>query len=389
MARSSARGGRGRGRDNGNDSCRTRTTGQLNSDAYEAPSQHESSDDEELAVGRRGPVAPTPLPEPRNREWIWIRHDQFSNQDKATRTIGEILQAMWCHPWKSWKDVSKEDGDRMFERFKKYYQWESEWEEQVQTCWEKFMKRKFKDLLNRARESAKAAAIKSGVEVGSDLSVITPYKPRWMRAEFWEPLVQSWNTPEWKAKSSQNTANRAKLTGGKHTLGSQTYVTLKLKADEATEEFEDINLQENVEWVDARAKESFKSYQKYVMEKYGDNTSKHPLFDLDTWVQASKKKGRLFDISDPQVMITGTQSTSGTSTYLPARNEEVQQLNEKIAQLQEEKETERQEKEKEKAEKLAMREQIEENRAANNAIRETNAEMKRQIEFLLKNITKK
>ncbi|KAL8224610.1 hypothetical protein R6Q59_000450 [Mikania micrantha] len=195
-----------------------------------------------------------------------------------------------------------------------------------------------------------------------------------MRAEFWEPLVQSWNTPEWKAKSSQNTTNRAKFVGGKHTLGSQTYVTLKLKADEklgrpamvdelwmqshgkkrtrpldrllrhergeGSKEPEEINFQDNVEWVDAKAKESFKSYQKYVMEKYGDNTSKHPLFDLDTWVQAGKKKGR-FDISDPQVMMTGTHSTLGTSTYLPARNEEVQQLNEKIAQLQQEKEAER------------------------------------------------
>ncbi|KAL8251603.1 hypothetical protein R6Q59_035296 [Mikania micrantha] len=56
------------------------------------------------------------------------------------------------------------------------------------------------------------------------------------------------------------------------------------------------------------------------MEKYGDNTSKHPLFDLDTWIQAGKKKGR-FDISDPQVMMTGTQLTLGTSTYLPVRNE--------------------------------------------------------------------
>ncbi|KAD5803604.1 hypothetical protein E3N88_14964 [Mikania micrantha] len=213
---------------------------------------------------------------------------------------------MWCHPWKSWKDVSSEDADRMLERFKK---------------------RKFKDLLSRARESAKAAANKAGVEVGSDLSAIIPYKPRWMRAEFWEPLVQIWNTPEWKAKSSQNTTNRAKFVGGKHTLGSQTYATLKLKADEklgrpatvdelwmqshgkkgtrpldrllrrergeGSKEPEEINFQDNVEWVDAKAKESFKSYQKYVMEKYGDNTSKHPLFDHDTWIQAGKKKGQV------------------------------------------------------------------------------------------------
>ncbi|KAL8242951.1 hypothetical protein R6Q59_013253 [Mikania micrantha] len=86
---------------------------------------------------------------------------------------------------------------------------------------------------------------------------------------------------------------------------------LRHERGEGSEEQEEMNFQDNVEWVDARAKESFKSYQKYVMEKYGDNTSKHPLFDLDAWVQAGKKKGR-FDISDPQVMMTGTQSTLGT-----------------------------------------------------------------------------
>ncbi|KAK1408354.1 hypothetical protein QVD17_40065 [Tagetes erecta] len=59
----------------------------------------------------------------------------------------------------------------------------------------------------------------------------------------------------------------------------------------------------------------------------------------------------------------------------------VQQMKDKIVRLEEEKEIERLEKEKERAEKLAMMEQIEENTV-------TNAQMKHQIEFLLKNIPK-
>ncbi|KAD2392862.1 hypothetical protein E3N88_39839 [Mikania micrantha] len=245
MARSSTGGGRGKGRDSDHDSCRPRITGRLHSNAYEALSEHESSDDEESTVGRRGPVAPTPLHEPRNCEWIWIRHDQ---------PCGAIY--------------------------------------------------------GRVRKMSLAK----------------------MPIGFQEEKILG-------------------FIGGKHTLGSQAYVTLKLKADEklrrpttvdelwmpshgrkgtrpldrllrrergeGSKEPEEINFQDNVEWVDAKAKESFK----YVIEKYGDNTRKHPLFDLDTWIQAWKKKGR-FDISDPQVMMTGTQSTLGTSTYLPARNEE-------------------------------------------------------------------
>ncbi|KAL8200968.1 hypothetical protein R6Q57_012307 [Mikania cordata] len=245
MARSSTGGDRGRGRDSGHNSCRTHTIGQLHSETYEAPSQHESSDDDESTVGRRGPVAPTPLPEPKNREWIWIRHDQFSNQEKATRTIGEILQAMWSHPWKSWKDVSNEDGDRMFERFKEE-------------------------------------------KLGRPATV----DEIWMQSH---------------GKKGTRPLDRL----------------LKRERGECSADLEDINLQDNVKWVDSKAKESF-----------------------------------------------------------------IQQLNEKIARLQQEKETERLEKEKEKAEKLIIREQIEENRVANDAMKEANAEMKKQIEFLLKNITK-
>ncbi|XP_035835908.1 uncharacterized protein LOC118484118 [Helianthus annuus] len=417
MACSSARGGRGTGQGSGQGSG---TVGRIHSDAYETLSQHESSDDEEPTVGRRGPVAPTPLPEPRNREQICVIYGQFSNQGKATRTMGETLEAMWSHPWKSWKDVSKEDEDRMFERFKLYYQWENELDEQVRSCWLKFMKRKIKDVLSRARESAKAAASNAGVEVGDDLSVIIPYKPRWMGAQIWETLIQYWNTKEWKDKSTQNKSNRGKSTGGKHTLGSQTYATLKQKMDkelgrsatvdevwmqshgkkgtrpldillsrrggedsQTADGLDEIDLSSTVKWVDSRAENSLKSYKKYVKDKYGDDASKRPLFDEDSWIQAGggKKKGRIYgfnDINDPQLLMTGTPSTPGTTS----RNEEVQRLNEEIRQLRQEKETERLEKEKERAEKLKMMEQIEENRIAN-------AQMKEQVQFLLKNISKK
>jgi len=66
-----------------------------------------------------------------------------------------------------------------------------------------------------------------------------------------------------------------------------------------------------------------------VKEKYGDDASKRPLFDQDSWVQAvgGKKKGRLYgfnDIRDPHLMMTGIPSTESTSTLnLPERNEEV------------------------------------------------------------------
>ncbi|KAL8231892.1 hypothetical protein R6Q57_001670 [Mikania cordata] len=162
----------------------------------------------------------------------------FSNQGKATRIIGETLMAFWSHPWTSWKDISKEDENRIFDHFK-------------------------------------------------------------------EKLVEYWNTDNWKAKSSINTGNRGNLIGGKHTLGSQTYVMLKRKADkllgrpatvdeiwmqshgkkgtrpldklliskggERSQEagnLDEIDLQTTVKWVDTRAKDSLVHRLRQQMNRY-------------------------------------------------------------------------------------------------------------------------
>ncbi|KAL8268208.1 hypothetical protein R6Q59_002006 [Mikania micrantha] len=228
-------------------------------------------------------------------------------------------------------------------------------------------------LKNLARNSAKKAVCNAKVEFGDDLSVIIPYKPRWMGSQIWEKLVEYWNTDDCKAKSSINASNRGKLIGGKHNLGSQTYVTLKRKADkllgrpatvdeiwmqshgkkgtrpldklltskggersQETGNLDEIDLQTTVKWVDTRAKDSLKSYKECVKKRYGDDASKQPLFDPDSWIQTvrGRKKGRVYgfsDISDPHVVIT---STSPTTT-----NEHVQRLNEEITKLRQEKET--------------------------------------------------
>ncbi|KAK1429997.1 hypothetical protein QVD17_12404 [Tagetes erecta] len=88
------------------------------------------------------------------------------------------------------------------------------------------------------------------------------------------------------------------------------------------ESLEEIDLQNNVEWVDTKAEESFRLYEEYVKEKYENDTSKRPLFDIDTMV-GGKKNGR-FDIRDPHVMTTvkppmlGASNSCSTTT-----NEEV------------------------------------------------------------------
>ncbi|MFS7998453.1 putative transposase, Ptta/En/Spm, plant [Helianthus anomalus] len=56
------------------------------------------------------------------------------------------------------------------------------------------------------------------------------FKPTWIRSEIWKQMLDHLNTPKWKEKSSRNKEIRSRATGRKHTLGSQSYVTMKRKA---------------------------------------------------------------------------------------------------------------------------------------------------------------
>ncbi|KAL8265847.1 hypothetical protein R6Q59_003191 [Mikania micrantha] len=214
MARSSTGGGRGKGRDNDHDSCRPHITRRLHSNAYEALFEHESSDDEESTVGRRGPVVPTPLPEPRNH--LAIKTKLLELLEKFCRPCGAIHGR-----------VGKMSLVEMpIGCLSKYYQWESEWDDQVRTCWEKFKKRKFMDLLSRARESAKAAVNKAGDE---KLGRPATMDELWMLSH---------------GKKGTRPLDRL----------------LRRERGEGSKEQEEINFQDNVEWVDAKAKESFVSF---------------------------------------------------------------------------------------------------------------------------------
>ncbi|KAL8230131.1 hypothetical protein R6Q59_000543 [Mikania micrantha] len=118
--------------------------------------------------------------------------------------------------------------------------------------------------------------------------------------------------------------------------------------DEETDEGIDSeeNVQEqNLNWVDERSSETWKIYEGYLVEKYGDDESKHPEYDSDLWFRATggKNKGKLYgfsNVSDPQALLTGTPSTSCSSTTVaPSKNDsEIQRLNGVINELVKEKE---------------------------------------------------
>ncbi|MFS7919942.1 hypothetical protein Hanom_Chr03g00218561 [Helianthus anomalus] len=84
-----------------------------------SPIQGSDDDESTFRVGpaRRGCASQVQVPEPINREWIYNKDGEFSNQGTSTRIIGSILRALWSGPWDSWKDVPNEHKRLLFERF--------------------------------------------------------------------------------------------------------------------------------------------------------------------------------------------------------------------------------------------------------------------------------
>ncbi|KAI7752657.1 hypothetical protein M8C21_006930, partial [Ambrosia artemisiifolia] len=202
---------------------------------------------------------------------------QNKSQRSATRVIRSNLETLWSGPWDSWRDVPTEDRTRLFERFQMYFQWEKKHNASIYRCWENCIAGKIPNLLRGLRNAAINTAIQKHLleedEEDIDMSILIDFKPAWIKSEIWKQMLDNWNTPEWKAKSLRNKEIRRKATGGKHTLGYQTYVTAQRKAVK---------------------------YNGYVVEKYGNERREHPKFDDDLWYRASggMNKGKVYGLGN-------------------------------------------------------------------------------------------
>ncbi|KAJ0466474.1 putative transposase, Ptta/En/Spm, plant [Helianthus annuus] len=113
-----------------------------------------------------------------------------------------------------------------------HFQWKDKWNARIHRCWEKCIASKFPNLSRNVRNDAKATAKEKGKNVGEDMTDLIDFKPAWIRSEIWKQMLDHWNTPKWKAKSLRNKEIRSRATGGKHTLGSQSYASMKRKANQ-------------------------------------------------------------------------------------------------------------------------------------------------------------
>ncbi|KAL8239424.1 hypothetical protein R6Q59_015991 [Mikania micrantha] len=112
--------------------------------------------------------------------------------------------------------------------------------------------------------------------------------------------------------------------------------------------------EENLEWVDESAKETWVKYDGYLVEKYGDEHGNHPKFDEVLWSRAagSKNKRKVYGLScvnDSNAH--GRQNPKNEKLneiikgILKEKEEEKERLNGIIAELEAEKEKHKEEKE--------------------------------------------
>ncbi|CAI9299560.1 unnamed protein product [Lactuca saligna] len=164
---------------------------------------------------------------PSKRKFIEVdSKKEFTDQISVIRAITCILKTMFDGPWTSWKKVDKEHRDAMWEHFKGLYVLPEETDVLARKVWEDCMKKRFPDVMRRAREAslklAKAANANASLE--GDLNLLKDYRPNWIKKEYWEKMINEvWTTSKWKRLSQSGKNNRNKLEDGsvsKHTGGS-------------------------------------------------------------------------------------------------------------------------------------------------------------------------
>ncbi|KAD3067611.1 hypothetical protein E3N88_35491 [Mikania micrantha] len=73
---------------------------------------------------------------------------------------------------------------------------------------------------------------------------------------------------------------------------------------------------EGMEFCTNPSKEAYESYSIYMVEKYGEDETQHPIGDIDLWERSQGEKKQSFGIgsSDRHFILTGTPSSSIGST---------------------------------------------------------------------------
>ncbi|PWA47244.1 Transposase, Ptta/En/Spm [Artemisia annua] len=129
--------------------------------------------------------------------------EQRFTDPKVSRKITSILKTMFNGSWTTWKEVDKSGRDELWAHFKELFKWEGFSDVLVHDAWENSKKKRYPDIMSKARSESANLAQAAGVKFdGADCTILKPYNPEWIKSSHWEDMIDRvWNTPKWINKA--------------------------------------------------------------------------------------------------------------------------------------------------------------------------------------------
>ncbi|GJR46346.1 transposase, Ptta/En/Spm [Tanacetum coccineum] len=221
------------------------------------------------------------------------------------------------------------------------FKWEGLSDVLVHNAWENSMKKRYPDIMSKARGESVKLAKEAGVQFeGADWVLISLSHDtrKWIKSKHWEDMIDRvWKTEKWLNKAVSGSKNRNTMKEGcvsKHCAGSITISQHKRKFEQvhkrppiAAELFE-LTHMKNGAFITLKSERVAAAYNVALVEKYGSEPANHPIYDGDLWKQCARddKKGGVFgwgSMSDPQYTMTGTPNTT-RCTGAPSGSKDVQ-----------------------------------------------------------------
>ena len=79
-----------------------------------------------------------------------------------------------------------------------FYRWDATESNQIRVAWETHIGNRYRDIMRSVRKAAmKVTRVNNNV----DISRISSSRPIWIGENDWKPMVDVWDTDEWRLKS--------------------------------------------------------------------------------------------------------------------------------------------------------------------------------------------
>ncbi|GJX14723.1 transposase, Ptta/En/Spm [Tanacetum coccineum] len=137
----------------------------------------------------------------------------------------------------TWKEVDKSGRDELWAYFKELFKWEGLSDVLVNDAWENSMKKRYPDIMSKAKNESLKLAKVTGVQFeGVECTILKPYNPEWIKSKHWEDMIDRvWKTEKWLNKAISGSKNRNTVKEGsvsKHCAGSITISQHKRKFEQ-------------------------------------------------------------------------------------------------------------------------------------------------------------